>query len=111
MEPVSNADRIALILREKLAERARRARAATPGKAGRALPRSSSVAALAALADTDDRQYRRAVIQAVLVDNFGREVMNDPSFQQVVEQVLSAIEGDEDARTVLTQAAHELRSR
>lgn len=109
--PVNNLERISLLLREKLAERAKAAHRGQASTNGRQPSAPSSVAALAALGGVDDRQFRRAVIQSVLVGHFGREVMNDAAFQQIVAQVTDALEGDEEARQMLDRAAGELRLR
>lgn len=111
MEPISNVERVALLLREKLAERAKTARGKASSLNSRQPAAPSSVAALAALDDVDERQFRRAVIQSVLVDQFGRNLMNDAAFQQIVEQVCAAIDTDPDARSLLDRAARDLKSR
>lgn len=112
MEPVNNVERIAVLLREKLAERSRATRGGTVAPAaGRQNTQGSSVAALAAIGEVDERQFRRTVIQSILVNHFGKEVMNDASFQQIVEQVTAAIEADDEGRLLLDQAAGALRSK
>ncbi|SFG52075.1 hypothetical protein SAMN05518801_1404 [Novosphingobium sp. CF614] len=111
MEPINNVERIALLLREKLAERAKASRGNSSSAASRQPTAPSSVAALAALGDVDERQFRRTVIQSVLVDHFGRGVMNDAAFQQVVEQVFGVMEAEEGARNLLDRAVRDLKAR
>lgn len=115
MEPISNADRLVALLRQKLRERGK----APPGS--RASPKSGSettagrtslatVRALAALDDTDDRQLRRAFIHGLLADQMGTGLVNDAQFQQVVTRVTEAIEQDPPAARLLARVIADLRT-
>jgi len=108
MEPVSNVDRLTLLLREKLAERAKATRG-TPAGSARQIAEAGGIRALAAMGDVDERQFRRALVQSALVNHFGSRLMNEAGFQQVVEQVVAAIEADDSARELLGRAAAEAR--
>jgi len=108
MIAVSQTDRLVAILRQRLSERsgARPAKTKTHGR------RSSGVdlQALASLDGIDDRQLGRALIQNVLAEHFGAELVNDAKFQQVVDQVTGAISEDPDGRALMQKVVGELRA-
>jgi hypothetical protein len=111
MDPVSNADRLVLLLRQKLEERARAnpsPRPAGKSSAG-AAPPVSGIRALGAIDWSDERALHRAIIQNLLADQLGPELINDAQFQQIVSRVTGAIEEDADAAELLTRVASELR--
>ncbi|TMJ14327.1 MAG: hypothetical protein E6G94_09855 [Alphaproteobacteria bacterium] len=110
MDPISQADRLVLILRQRLAERARSGR--TEGKASarrRPQSRVDPLRALAAVDDGDERQLRRLLVQTLLADQLGQQLVNEPQFQQVVDRVTEAIEGDGEAARLLARVAGDLR--
>ncbi len=112
MDPISNADRLLLLLRQKLLDRSK---AAASGRAARpAAQRPSnaglgSVQALAGIEGVDERQLRRALIQALLADQLGEGLINEAEFQQVVERVTSAIGEDRVAASLLGRVIEDLR--
>ena len=115
MDPVSNANRIAMMLRQRLEERSRAGAAARSGRkqakgsddvAGRSGVRGSE-----AIEALDDRKLKRVVIEQILVDQFGPALVNDASFQQLVDQVTEAIESDADGALTLSKALAEVRAR
>ena len=113
MDPVSNADRLVLLLRQKLQERAK---AGAAGKAERkdrqgadAPAEPSGLAALAAVESADERTLRRAFIQNLLADQLGPDLLNDAQFQQIVSRVTEAIEEDRGASRLLNRLIGELR--
>lgn len=111
MEPISNVDRLVLLLRQRLQERERTGSA--PKAVGRKPQGAGGIAAakaLAAIGDVDERQLRRALIQGLLSDQFGQGVVNDAKFQQVVDRVVDAIEGDEGGRALLDRISLEMRA-
>jgi len=115
MDPVSNANRLAMLLRQRLDERSRAGAAARGGRkeakgtgdvAGKgALRGADAVEAL------DDRKLKRVLIEHILVDQFGPSLVNDASFQQLVDQVTEAIEADSNGALTLSQALAEVRAR
>lgn len=111
MEPISNADRLVLLLRQKLEERAKaeRARSGARGPAGQTQVRISGVRALAAAGSSDEKPLRRAVIQHLLADQMGGELINDAKFQEIVSRVSDAIEADDETRGLLSGVVSELR--
>lgn len=113
MDPISNVDRIVLLLRRKLEERGRSARA------GGNRPKSESTAttspvtglgAIAAIEGVDERQLRRTFIQMLLADQLGANLVNDAQFQQVVTRVTEAIEEDAAASRLLSRLISDLRA-
>lgn len=112
MDPVSNVDRIVLLLRQKLTDRAKAEKKGTAkGQAPTASARVNAIAALAAVEGIDERQLRRSFIQSMLSDQFGHELLNDARFQQVVGQVTNAIEQDGQTRKLLDRLITELKAK
>lgn len=114
MDPISGTDRLVLLLRQKLQERAKTIGskgAGAKGKAGgaQAPVEPRGVTALAAIADVDERQLRRAFVQTLLADQLGAALVNDAKFQQVVSRVTDAIDDDPDASRLLGRLLAELR--
>lgn len=110
MDPISNTDRLVLLLRQKLQERAKAARGGRTGtKANAGTEQVSGIKALAAVEGTDERLLRRAFIQNLLADQLGPELLNDAQFQQIVSRVTETIEEDAAASKLLTRLIADLR--
>jgi len=111
MDPISNADRLVLLLRLKLEERAKsNAANRAASKPHTEAPASPlDVRALATIDWSDERPMRRAIIQSLLADQLGPELVNDAQFQQIVTRVSDAIEDDTGASELLTKVVAELR--
>jgi hypothetical protein len=111
MDPISNADRLVLLLRLKLEERAKANASSRSNTKPRAdTPASpSGVRALASIDWSDERPLRRAIIQSLLADQFGADLVNDAQFQQIVSRVADVIEDDAGAAELLTKVVAELR--
>jgi hypothetical protein len=111
MDPISNVDRLVLLLRQRLTERAKAASArpeavrSAPGETGLA-----AVQALAGIEDIDQRQLKRALIQNLLSDNFGGELINDAKFQQIVERVTDTIDGEPETAKLLNRVIGDLKA-
>lgn len=113
MEPVSNVDRVMLILRQRLEERERTLRKARPSRQDEresSVP-PSGIDALAALGASDEKALRRAFVQALLADQFGKGMINEAPFQQIVERVTEAIDADPATQRLLTRLLAEVRGR
>lgn len=88
---------------------------AAPGSAPRPAigerppPSIDSLQALAALEGVDDRRLRRALIQNVLADQFGGDLLNEARFQQVVDRVTETLEQDTAGLRLLDRVVTELR--
>lgn len=115
MDSISNVDRIVLILRQRLQERARASSGARKEGWGRAASRGpaspmETVQALAAVEGIDDRQLKRALIQGVLAENLGKGLINDASFQQMIDRVTDALNGDPELGPLMARVVADLRS-
>lgn len=111
MDPVSNVDRLVFLLRDRLGARMRAApgSALRPATGERPPPSIDSLQALAALEGVDDRRLRRALIQNVLADQFGGDLLNDARFQQIVDRVTETLEQDTAGLRLLDRVVTELR--
>lgn len=111
MDPVSRADRLAAILRQKLLERARAAqRAGEPRRPGDSAA-VDQVGAPGRVEAEGDRARRRSLIHAILSQELGPDLINDAEFQQLVERVFSAIEQDGAAARLLSSAVKEVEEK
>jgi hypothetical protein len=114
MDPISNADRLVMLLRQKLQERSKATAAGRPGEKAKtnvgAPAPATGVQALAAIDGADERTLRRALIQHLLADQLGPALINDAQFQQTVTRVTEAIEEDPDASQLLSRLVSDLRS-
>ena len=111
MDPISNVDRIVLLLQQKLKERDRTGRktARERNSVSHSL-RPSTIGALASIDGIDERQLRRTFIQTLLADQLGQELVNDAQFQQIVARVTDAIEEDEAASRLLSRVISDIRT-
>ena len=111
MDPISQVDRLVMILRQRMLERAKTA--GTKRKdAGRGAAKGTSLdrlKAVAAFDAVDDQHLSRALVQNILADQFGENLINDTNFQQVVERVTEALSEDENGALLLSRLVSELR--
>ncbi len=114
MEPISNVDRLVLILRQRLQERARASagarKAAKPPTGRAAVDPMATVQALAAVDDVDDRQLKRALVQGLLAENLGPGLVNDAGFQQMVDRVAETLDRDPDLGKLMARVVVDLRA-
>lgn len=115
MDPISNVDRVVLLLRQRLEERKRALQKSNSAALSPANRRRDTqvggVRALASLDGVDEKAMRRAFIQTLLADQFGQSLINDAQFQQVVERVTDAIEADPATSRLLSRFLSDLRVR
>lgn len=110
MDPISQVDQLALILRQRILDQSKTRSARRKGSGGET--RSSWVASLKTLAAADavdDHQLRRALIQNILAEQFGRGLVNETKFQQVVERVVETLEADSSGSILMARCVAELR--
>jgi hypothetical protein len=114
MDPVSNANRIAMMLRARLQERAK---AGAGGRASKAdtkgsgeTVRKGAMRSAEAIEGLGDRRLKRALIEDILTDQFGTALVNDAQFQQVVDQVTDAIEADAEGAAIFSRVVDDLRA-
>lgn len=99
MDPISSADRIAALLKQRLL-----ARAHTPERRTGNDPVSVRIdltTPVKPIEPDQERSRRRRLIQNILADEFGEKLINEFRFQQVVDRVLIAIESDEAGLALL----------
>jgi len=106
MDPISNADRLAQILRQRLEEQRRATKAGTSPAA-----RGGGARAPSAIARTEqDHLLRRSVIQDILAEHFGTALLRDPKFQRVIDRVTETLEDDEQGARLLDEMVADLRA-
>lgn len=108
MTRITNVDHLVLLLRQRLNERAQRTSAQKSAAPGR-VDQRTGVQALSSIEEVDDRTLRRALIQDVLAEHFGRALLNEAEFQQIVDRVTSALEEDRDASKLFGTVTAEVR--
>jgi len=109
MQPISNVDKLVLILRRRLETRAGAPDARKRERVATSKTPLEAVHAVAALDDVDDRQLKRALVQGVLAESFGQGFVNDANFQQLVDQVTDALDKDPDLGGLMQRVASDLR--
>ena len=112
MDSVSGADHLIVLLRQKLRERSRLSEkdksvrgAGTQGGA----TGIKAIRALIASEDVDHSLLRRALVQNLMAEQFGQDLINDAQFQQIVSRVTDAIEEDASASALIAQVLSELK--
>lgn len=112
MTEISGIDRVVLLLRQRLEarERARKKQGTQIGVSG-ANGQAVGVEALLQTAGADDKVLRRAFVQSLLSEHFGPQLLNEASFQQIVDQVSQTIADDPVAEQLLARLMNELRHR
>ena len=108
MTQISATDQVLLLLREKL-QRGERARTVSPTERRSATPQQR-IAALAAVKDLPERDFRRALIRSLLSERLGEALVADPAFDAVTGEVLRMIEESDEARGLLDQVAAGFRA-
>ncbi|HEX8669687.1 MAG TPA: hypothetical protein VF727_15080 [Allosphingosinicella sp.] len=112
MDPISNVDRLAMLLRQRLAERAKAEGRKSERKGGSGagdVKGRRAVEALASVEGVDERQLRRALVENVLADQLGPELLNEAKFQQVVERVTETLTEHPGTARLLDRVLGEMR--
>jgi hypothetical protein len=114
MDPISNADRLVQMLRQRLEERSKAKETTKAPKTGKIARRSpDAVRAIAgqfARSGVDDEQLRRSIVEQLLADQFDPALVNEPKFQQVVDRVTETMESDPGVKALLGKVVAELRA-
>jgi len=112
MDPVSAAQIFAIQLRQRLAERAR---AANSEKSSNASPvdtrqahAPSGLAAFVSQSTTTDHEARRALVEQLLANQFGNELLNQARFQQIIDQVTAVLEADPELSGMMAEVLRDL---
>lgn len=113
MDPISQVDQLVLLLRQRLLERSaarprHRSESGVRGDLAR-LSASQRLQQIAALDALGERGVRRGIVQSLLAEHLGRELLNDANFQQTIDDVVDALERDEKGRAVMREVIVQLR--
>lgn len=109
MTRITGTQQALLILRAQL-ERAQKTRAAAQPATPLAKRRTAAdrIKALRATSDYADDKAYKVLIAALLGDQLGEEVAQDPAFHSTVDEVTRALMDDADTAALLAQALREL---
>lgn len=114
MDPITNADRLVLLLRQKLRERSKTSsgkRIGAKGRPDKGRPvEAVGLQALQAVEGVNEHLLRHAFIQNLLAEQFGSALINDAQFQQIVTRVSEAIDEHPQASQLLSRILVDLRS-
>ena len=113
MTRVGNVDQLLMLLRERL-QRIDRSRDRSGGRTeavrsatSKPIARLQAVDSLGQLSEED---FRRTMVRALLAEELGEAVANDPAFQGVAEDVFRIIGESEEGRALIDTAARQLRA-
>jgi hypothetical protein len=110
MTRITNADHVLLLLREQLQKigQSRKERTGRSGKVRGSTPRP--IARLRAMDSYEEgEEFRRTLVRAILTEEMGEAMANDPSFQAVVDNVYRMISATPDGQELMDRAGRQLR--
>ena len=108
MTGIGKVDQIVLQLRAQL-QRAARNRSHSTGGLGRNGPGPlERLKALGATEGYGDSELRRKFVRALLTEELGEELANQPEFERISNDVWNLIEGDAEFRLQLGEALRQL---
>lgn len=99
-----------LLLREQL-KATERGKARKKDRAAPSAPTGSRerLAALAAIEDLPNRDFRRAMVRGLLAERLGEELVADPAFEAAALEIARIIEESPETAALLDRAAAVLR--
>lgn len=110
MTRISNSDHVLVLLREQL-QKLGRTRKESAGRAAEvrgSTPRP--IARLQAMASPEDgEEFRRTLVRAILTEEMGEAMANDPAFLAVVDDVYRMISASPDGAALIDRAGRQLR--
>jgi hypothetical protein len=113
MDPISNADRLVRLLRQRLEERSKAGSsdAAKPALSvqARSVDATKKIAGRLAREGGANAILRRALIEQLLADQFGVGILNEAKFQQLVDRVETAMEDDPQVSNLLGNVLLQLK--
>ena len=111
MTRISNADHVLLLLREQLQKigQSRKERTSRSATVRSSTPRP--IARLQAMGSLEEgeEEFRRTLVRAILTEEMGESMANDPSFQAVVDNVYRMISATPDGQELIDRAGRQLR--
>lgn len=114
MARINNVDQILVLLQAHLErlEQRKKSGAAAPARSPKATSNTRTpldrVQALAATEALSEDELGRALVGALLSQEFGTELASDITFQQVVDEVAKAVAADPDASALMRRAITQL---
>ena len=111
MDPLSPTDKVLAVLRQRLRELNR---PTGVRKQNARLDGPTALARLKTIASEDvlsEAQLRRKIIQDLLADQLGEGVVNEASFQAVVDRVTEALSENREGAQLLDRVITDLRAR
>jgi hypothetical protein len=112
MTRIATSEQALVLLREQL-QRLGRGRGAKVGRTGAAREATASpIARLQAqggLEALSGDEFRRTLVRALLTEELGDAMANDPSFQAVADDVFRIISDTPDGQALIDRAARQLR--
>lgn len=114
MTRISNVDQVMLLLRQQLQRMSKTDRQQKSGKTTAAAPqrREAALGRIEEITRADELSeddLARTLVGALLVDEFGEAVANDPKFQSLIGEVHRIIAADADTKALLLEALREVR--
>jgi hypothetical protein len=116
MTRISNVDQVMLLLRQQLQRMSKSDRQQKTGNVSAATPqrREAAVGRIEEITRADELSeddLARTLVSALLVDEFGEAVANDPKFQSLVGEVHRIIAADADGKALLQDALKDVKKR
>jgi hypothetical protein len=114
MTRITNVDQVLMLVRQQLQRMDKSGKSRKTGKTSassveRREPALGRIEEITRSGDLSEDELGHTLVAALLVDEFGETVANDPKFQQMVGEVHRIISEDADARQVLRDAMQEVR--
>jgi hypothetical protein len=110
MTRISNSDHVLVLLREQLQKlgRTRKEDAGRAAEVRGSTPRP--IARLQAMAPPEEGdEFRRTLVRAILTEEMGEAMANDPAFLAVVDDVYRMISASPDGAELIDRAGRQLR--
>jgi len=108
MSTIGRVDQAVLQLRAQL-QRLARERASKRGSAGRSEPRPlERLRELGAAGALGDDELRRKFVRAVLTEELGEALANQPEFERISNEVWQLLDADPDTRGIMDAAVRQL---
>ncbi|OCC22924.1 hypothetical protein MB02_14250 [Croceicoccus estronivorus] len=116
MTRITPADQVMLLLRQQLQRMTKGAGQARGSRAGASQLTGGQnplhrVSALATLDGLSDEERGKALIRALLTEEFGEELANEAKFERIVGEVHRIIASDDGSRDLLKRSLREVSRR
>lgn len=113
MTRITSSDQVLILLREQL-QRLGRGKTGRGERAGAAAPPTpgavSRLKGLAGQGGVGEEELRRSLVRAVLTEELGERLANEPALQAVVDDVFRIVSASEEGRALLERALDQLRA-